>query len=239
MQLSVKNLSVNYGGVRAFSGVSIEVPDRSVSVLIGANGAGKSSLIRCIIGLVKRSGGEIWLGDRRIDGVPARKMASLGLSLVPEGRRVFGYMTVQENLLMGAFILRSKKEIKDALNEVLELLPVLKERRRQLAGSLSGGEQQMVAIGRALMGRPRLMLLDEPSLGLAPIVVNNLAKFLTKLNRERGLTLLMAEQNVRMGLRIAHKGYVLENGAVTMEGRGDELLRSDHVIRAYLGGSQS
>jgi len=237
MQLNVIHLNLNYGGVRAFSDVSLQVPAGSIAVLIGANGAGKSSLIRCIIGLVTRNSGEIWLGDRRIDGLRPGKIASLGLSLVPEGRRVFPSMTALENLLMGAYLLKTKKETNDNVEEVWDLLPVLKERKNQIAGSLSGGEQQMLAIGRALMGRPKTVLLDEPSLGLAPIVVQNLAKFIVRLNRERGLTLLMAEQNVRVGLRIADYGYVLENGTLKVEGKGKDLLHNDYVLKAYLGGS--
>lgn len=237
MQLNVNHLNLTYGGVRAFSDVSLQVPAGSTVVLIGANGAGKSSLIRCIMGLVTRDSGEIWLGDQRIDGFRPGKIASLGLSLVPEGRRVFPSMTALENLLMGAYLLKTKKETKDNLEEVWDLLPILKERKNQIAGSLSGGEQQMLAVGRALMGRPKTVLLDEPSLGLAPIVVQNLAKFIVRLNRERGLTLLMAEQNVRVGLRIADYGYVLENGTLKVEGKGEDLLHNDYVIRAYLGGS--
>jgi len=237
MQLKVIHLNLNYGGVRAFSDVSLQVPAGNIAVLIGANGAGKSSLIRSVIGLVTRNSGEIWLGDQRIDGLAPGKIASLGLSLVPEGRRVFPSMTALENLLMGAYLLRTKRETNNNLEEVWGLLPVLKERKNQIAGSLSGGEQQMLAIGRALMGRPKTVLLDEPSLGLAPIVVQNLAKFIVRLNRERGLTLLMAEQNVRVGLRIADYGYVLENGTLKVEGKGKDLLHNDYVLKAYLGGS--
>jgi branched-chain amino acid transport system ATP-binding protein len=236
MQLNVTHLNLTYGGVRAFSDVSLQVPAGRIAVLIGANGAGKSSLIRCIMGLVTRNSGEIWLGEQRIDGLHPGKIASLGLSLVPEGRRVFPSMTALENLLMGAYLLRTKKETNDSVEEVWGLLPILKERRNQMAGSLSGGEQQMLAIGRALMGRPKTVLLDEPSLGLAPIVVQNLAKFIVRLNRERGLTLLMAEQNVRVGLRIADYGYVLENGTLKVEGKGEDLLHNDYVLKAYLGG---
>lgn len=235
MQLNVVDLNLTYGGVRAFSDISLRVPASSVGVLIGSNGAGKSSLIRCIIGLVTRKSGEIWLGENRIDGLPPRKIASLGLSLVPEGRRVFAEMTVLENLLMGAYLLRTKKETKDNLEEVWHLLPVLKDRGHQIAGSLSGGEQQMLAIGRALMGNPNTILLDEPSLGLAPLVVQNLAEFIVRLNQERGLTLLMAEQNVRVGLRIADYGYVLENGVLAVEGKGEDLLHNEYVLQAYLG----
>jgi branched-chain amino acid transport system ATP-binding protein len=237
MKLDVINLNLTYGGVRAISDVSLKVPAGSIAVLIGANGAGKSSLIRSIIGLVRRDSGEIWLGGQRIDGLHPGKIASLGLSLVPEGRRVFREMTVLENLLMGAYLLKTKKETRDNVEEVCDLLPVLKERKNQIAGSLSGGEQQMLAIGRALMGHPNTVLLDEPSLGLAPIVVQNLAKFIVRLNRERGLTLLMAEQNVRVGLRIADYGYVLENGTLKVEGKGQDLLHNEYVLRAYLGGS--
>jgi len=235
MQIKVVNLSLNYGGVRAFSDLSMLVESGSIAVLIGANGAGKSSLIRCIIGLAARSSGEIWLGGQRIDGLPPGRIASLGVSLVPEGRRIFREMTVLENLLMGAYLVRTKKETRNNLEEVWRLLPILKERGRQIAGSLSGGEQQMLAIGRALMGGPNAVLLDEPSLGLAPIVVENMAKFIVDLNRTRKLTLLMAEQNVRVGLRLADYGYVLENGRLRVEGKGEDLLHNEYVLHAYLG----
>lgn len=237
MLLKVVNLSLAYGGIQAIRNVSLQAEDSRVVVLLGANGAGKSSLIRCIMGLVPRNMGEIWLGNLRIDGLPAYKIASLGLAIVPEGRRIFGDMTVLENLLVGGHQLKTRKDTKNTVNEVFNLLPRLEERSYQIAGSLSGGEQQMLAIARALMVKPKTVLFDEPSLGLAPIMVKYTAEFIIRLNRERGLTLLMAEQNARMGLRIADYSYVLENGKVVLEGPAEELLHNSYVTRAYLGGN--
>lgn len=237
MRLNVRNLNLNYGGIQALHGVSLEAPINNIVVLIGANGAGKSSLIRCIMGLAKRSAGEIWLGDQRIDGLPSYQIASLALALVPEGRRLFVSMTVSENLLVGAHLRKIRRGIENDMNEIWDYFPVLKERRHQIAGSLSGGEQQMLAIARALMLQPETLLLDEPSLGLAPLVIKSLGELIVRLKQERALTILMAEQNARMGLRLADYAYVLENGKVTLEGRGQDLVRNDYVIRAYLGGS--
>lgn len=236
MRLNVRNLNLNYGGIQALRGVSLEAPINNIVVLIGANGAGKSSLIRCTMGLVKRSAGEIWLGNQRIDGLPSYQIASLALALVPEGRRLFGNMTVLENLQVGAYRRKIRRKIQDDMNEIWNYFPVLRERRYQIAGSLSGGEQQMLAVARALMLQPETLLLDEPSLGLAPLVIKSLGELIVRLRKERSLTILMAEQNARMGLRLADYAYVLENGKVTIEGRGQDLIRNDYVIRAYLGG---
>lgn len=236
MQLKVTNLSLTYGAIQALRNVSMQAQTGKVVVLVGANGAGKSSLIRCIMGLVPKSTGEIWLGERRIDEVSTHKLGSFGMAFVPEGRRLFGEMTVLENLLLGAHCVKSKKAIQNGLEEIWRLLPILQERRHQISGSLSGGEQQMLAIARALMAQPKTVLLDEPSLGLAPITVQHVAEFITGLNRERGLTLVMAEQNARMGLRISDYAYVLETGSVVLEGQGIDLLHNDYVTRAYLGG---
>lgn len=236
MRLNVRNLNLNYGGIQALSGVSLEAPINNIVVLIGANGAGKSSLIRCIMGLVRRSTGEIWLGDQRIDGLPSYQIASFALALVPEGRRLFVNMTVLENLQVGAHLRKIRRDMENDMNEIWNYFPVLKERRHQMAGSLSGGEQQMLAIARALMLQPETLLLDEPSLGLAPLVIKSLGELIVRLKQERALTILMAEQNARMGLRLADYAYVLENGKVTLEGRGQDLGRNDYIIRAYLGG---
>jgi branched-chain amino acid transport system ATP-binding protein len=236
MQLRVIDLSIAYGGIKAVRNVSMQAEGEKIVVLVGANGAGKSSIIRCTMGLTPKSGGEIWLDQARIDELPSNRLASLGLSIVPEGRRVFAHMTVLDNLLVGAHRLGNKKDMKDALEAVWGLLPVLRERKEQTAESLSGGEQQMLAIGRALMAKPNMILLDEPSLGLSPIMVQRIADFILSLNRNQGLSLVMAEQNALMGLRIAHYAYVLENGEVALEGTGKELLENDYVLRAYLGG---
>ncbi|MCJ7791113.1 MAG: ABC transporter ATP-binding protein [Dehalococcoidia bacterium] len=235
MLIDVRNLSLDYGGVHALRGVSLQAQAKGLVVLVGANGAGKSSLIRCIMGLVPRSGGEIWLGGRRIDGLPPHQIAKLGLSIVPEGRRMFAQMSLLDNLLTGAYRITKRSEIKDSLDEVWHYFPVLKDRKHQLAGSLSGGEQQMLALARALMAQPNTLLLDEPSLGLAPLVVREVAALIVRLNRERGLTILVAEQNARMGLKIADYAYVLENGNVVLKGRGQDLLQNDYVVKAYLG----
>jgi len=237
MLLKVSNLSLKYGGIQALFSVSLQAPTRNIVVLIGANGAGKSSLIRCIMGLVSNVAGEIWLGDHRIDELPPYRRASLALAIVPEGRRLFVNMTVKENLLVGAHQGKIRTKIGDSLSEIWHYFPVLENRRDQMAGSLSGGEQQMVAIARALMMHPKTMLLDEPSLGLAPLIVQNLGELIVRLRNERDLTLLMAEQNARMGLRLADYAYILENGVVVLEGRGQELSGNEYVMRAYLGGS--
>jgi branched-chain amino acid transport system ATP-binding protein len=187
--------------------------------------------------LIPKSTGEIWLGDRRIDELPAHQLARIGLAIVPEGRRVFAQMTVLENLLMGAYGTRGGIDVRNTLDEVWNYFPALTDRRRQPAGSLSGGEQQMLAIARALMAQPKTLLLDEPSLGLGPLVVQHMAQLIVRFNRERGLTVLLAEQNASMGLQIADYAYVLENGKVSLEGRGQDLIHNEHVVRAYLGGN--
>jgi branched-chain amino acid transport system ATP-binding protein len=237
MLINVKDLSVKYGAVLAVRKVSLKAESNNIAVLVGANGAGKSSLIRCIMGLVPADTGEIWLGDCRIDGLPPYKVAEFAMAIVPEGRRLFANMTVVENLYVGAHrrnVIR--KEISSDLNEIWDYFPVLQQRRHQVAGSLSGGEQQMLAIGRALMVQPETLLMDEPSLGLAPIIVQHLAELIVRLKQERGLTILMAEQNARMGFRLADYAFVLENGKVALEGRGQELAGNDYVKSAYLGG---
>ena len=236
MLLSVEKASVHYQKVAALKGVSLEVDERSIVTIIGANGAGKSTTLRAISGLTKLSGGSIRFAGERIDGRPPEAVAAMGIGHVPEGRRVFPELTVYENLMTGAFLRRDRAGIDADLEEVFEHFPQLKERRSQWAKTLSGGEQQMLAIGRALMGRPRLLLLDEPSIGLAPLLVREIGRMIAALNRERGVPVVLVEQNAALALDLARYAYVLETGAVALEGPAAELRTNDHVRRAYLGG---
>mgnify|MGYP002578566002 FL=1 len=232
--LSIHDLSVNYGGIEAVKGISFDVHEGEIVTLIGANGAGKSSTLRTIAGLVKPSGGTINFRGDNITGRDATTIVKKGITLVPEGRRVFAQMTVEENLEMGAFT-RANSTVEPGLEKVYELFPRLKERRRQVAGTLSGGEQQMLAMGRALMSAPKLMMLDEPSMGLAPILVEQVFDIIQSLHRA-GTTILLVEQNAQMALSIADRAYVLENGKVSLSGTGEELAKSEQVQKAYLGG---
>ena len=232
--LEVKNLHVYYGSALALYDVSLKVDEGEVVSVVGSNGAGKSTLLKTIVGLVKPRGGEIRLRDERIDVLNTPEIISRGISLVPEGRRLFPNMTVLENLEMGAYTKEAWEKRREALDWVFSLFPILKDRQRQLAGTLSGGEQQMLAIGRGLMSRPRLLMFDEPSLGLAPKFIAKVFEIVEDLNRQ-GLTILLVEQNVLHSLRLCDRGYVLENGRITLSGRGDELLENAHVKGAYLG----
>ena len=232
--LSIHDLSVNYGGIEAVKGISLDVHEGEIVTLIGANGAGKSSTLRTIAGLVKPSGGTINFRGDNITGRDATTIVKKGITLVPEGRRVFAQMTVEENLEMGAFT-RANSTVEPGLEKVYELFPRLKERRRQVAGTLSGGEQQMLAMGRALMSAPKLMMLDEPSMGLAPILVEQVFDIIQSLHKA-GTTILLVEQNAQMALSIADRAYVLENGKVSLSGTGEELAKSEQVQKAYLGG---
>ena len=238
--LKIENLHVNYGGIQALRGISLEVPDGKIVTLIGANGAGKSTTLRTISGLVKASEGSIkWITDENPEGdellgKPIDKIISTGISMSPEGRRVFPDMTVLENLKIGAYLRKDKAEIEKDIQWVYSLFPRLEERSWQLAGTLSGGEQQMLAVGRALMSRPKLLLLDEPSLGLAPLVVQDIFSIVREINRQ-GVTVLLIEQNANMALKIADVAYVLETGRITMSGSGAELLADERVKEAYLG----
>ena len=230
--LKISNLTVSYGGIQAVKGISLEVPDGKIVTLIGANGAGKSTTLRTISGLVKpQSGSVLWNGEEMLT-VGAENIVTKGITLVPEGRRVFPNLTVLENLRIGAYT--RKDDLSDDLAWVYELFPRLKERSWQLAGTLSGGEQQMLAVGRALMSRPKLMMMDEPSLGLAPLVVQDIFKIIQEINKQ-GVTILLIEQNANMALHVADWGYVLETGRITMEGSGAELLANEDVKEAYLG----
>lgn len=232
--LTIKDLHVAYGGIKALDGIDIDVPEGKIISLIGANGAGKSTLLRTISGLVSPENGSIKFYDKEITNLPVNKICAEGISLVPEGRRVFTDLTVEENLKIGAFLRNDKKAIQQDLEWVYELFPRLKERLTQFAGTLSGGEQQMLAVGRALMSRPKVMMMDEPSLGLAPLVVQQIFEIITKINK-LGVTILLIEQNANMALKVADLAYVLEVGQIVLQGSGEELLNNDMVVEAYLG----
>ena len=232
--LKIDDLKVRYGGIEAVKGISFEVPEGVIVTLIGANGAGKSTTLRTIAGLVKPASGRIHLQAEDITGMSPDKIVTRGITLVPEGRRVFPDLTVLENLKVGAYLRRNKDEIEHDLQWVYDLFPRLKERSWQAAGTLSGGEQQMLAVGRALMSRPKLIMMDEPSLGLAPIIVKGIFDIIKEINR-MGVTVLLIEQNANMALKIADVGYVLETGRITLSGSGQELLRNEDVKKAYLG----
>ena len=232
--LKIENLHVSYGGIHALRGISLEVPDGKIVTLIGANGAGKSTTLRAISGLIKADSGSITYDGQELLGQPIYKILEKGIAQVPDGRRVFTNLTVRENLKVGAYLRKDKAEIEKDLNWVYELFPRLKERDWQLAGTLSGGEQQMLAVGRALMSRPKLMMMDEPSLGLAPLVVKGIFDIIRAIN-DQGVTVLLIEQNANMALKIADYAYVLETGLITLSGTGKELLVNEEVKRAYLG----
>ena len=233
--LRVENLEVNYGMIKAVRGVDFEVKQGEIVSLIGANGAGKSTILRTISGLIKPAGGTITYEGTDISKLNARKIVQLGLSQVPEGRHVFKGLSVRENLEMGAFLRNDKAEIEKDIQAVYERFPVLGQRQKQDASTLSGGEQQMLAMGRALMTRPKLLLLDEPSMGLAPIFIQEIFNIIQQINAQ-GTTVLLIEQNANMALSIANRGYVLETGNIVLSGTGQELLASDAVQKAYLGG---
>ena len=234
MLLEVKDIQVYYGAIHAIKGVSFEVNEGEIVTLIGANGAGKTTTLDTIAGLLRSRGGDIVFQGESIAHKAPHLIVKDGLALVPEGRRVFAQMTVEENLEMGAFP-RANSTVEPGLEKVYELFPRLKERRRQVAGTLSGGEQQMLAMGRALMSAPKLMMLDEPSMGLAPILIEQIFQIIEDLHKA-GTTILLVEQNAQMALSIATRGYVMETGNITLSGTGQELLHNDDVRRAYLGG---
>ncbi len=235
MLLRLDNATVNYHKVAALKGVSMGVPAGGIVTIIGANGAGKSTTLRAISGLVKLAAGEIWFSDRRIDGIAPEKIVAAGIAQVPEGRRIFPDLSVQENLMTGAFLRSDKAAIARDLAMVFDHFPRLQERRRQSGKTLSGGEQQMLAIGRALMSDPKLLLLDEPSMGLSPILVQEIAGIIVEISR-RGVPVILVEQNAELALSLADYAYVLEIGSVVLEGPAHELHENDHVRRAYLGG---
>lgn len=232
--LKVENLVVSYGGIEALKGISLNVPDGKIITLIGANGAGKSTLLRTIIGLVKPESGKISYNAKEITALNSQKIVTTGITLVPEGRRVFSNLTVLENLKIGAYMRNDKAEIEKDIEWIYGMFPRLQERNWQLAGTLSGGEQQMLAVGRALMCRPKLIMMDEPSLGLAPLVIKDIFRIIQEINA-KGMTILLIEQNANMALKIADWAYVLETGRITMEGTGKELLENPQIREAYLG----
>ena len=235
MMLQVKDLSVHYGVIQALRQVSLEVNEGEIVALIGANGAGKTTLLHAISGLVKKSEGDIMFLDHSLNKANARAIVSSGITQVPEGRRIFPDMSVAENLLMGAYLRKDKKGIEEDMQKVYERFPRLNERKKQLAGTLSGGEQQMLAMGRALMAKPKLLLLDEPSMGLSPLLVKEIFSIITEINKQ-GTTVLLVEQNARMALQIADRAYVMETGKIVLSGTGEELAASDEIKKAYLGG---
>lgn len=232
--LHVENLNVYYGNIHALKNISFEVKEKEIVTLIGANGAGKTTILHTVSGLIKPQEGTIMLGDKRIDGVSPDIILTHKMAHVPEGRRVFAQMSVKENLEIGAFTRRDKKGISKDIKEMYKRFPRLKERRKQLAGTMSGGEQQMLAIARALMSRPEILLLDEPSMGLAPMLVQEIFDIIQEINKN-GTTVLLVEQNATMALQIAHRAYVLETGHIINSGKASELLDNDDVKRAYLG----
>ena len=235
--LHFQDVELYYDRVYALRGVTLELEEGETIALIGANGAGKSSILRAITGLSRIDSGSISFRGERIDALNTARIVEMGIAIVPEGRRVFPYMSVKDNLLMGAFTRRDKAEIRQTLESVLERFPRLKERYRQVAGTLSGGEQQMLVIGRALMARPQLLLLDEPSLGIAPKLVQDIARSIIRINREDGVSVLLVEQNSRMALSISHRAYALTTGNVVVSGDSRELLNDPRIKDAYLGGA--
>jgi branched-chain amino acid transport system ATP-binding protein len=234
--LEIKNLHVSYGAINALHGISLSVKVGSIVTLIGANGAGKTTALKTTSGLLKPKSGEIFYDGQNIAGLPPHQIVARGLSHVPEGRMIFANLTVLENLQLGAYLQKDKKIIGHELEHVFSLFPRLKEREKQIAGTLSGGEQQMLAIGRALMSRPKLLLLDEPSLGLAPLLVKTIFEKIVEINREQGLTILLVEQNANLALEISHFGCVLETGKIILQDDSAALRRNPQVKGAYLGG---
>ena len=236
MYFACRQLTVRYDKVTALRDVSLELAPGEIVALIGANGAGKSTTLRAITGLRRPAKGEIWFEGARIDQLPPAEIVKRGIAMVPEGRRIYPYMTVKDNLLMGAYLRKDGAGIRQDLEKIFVRFPRVKERLGQQAGTLSGGEQEMVAVGRALMARPKLLLLDEPSLGLAPMVVREIAKLITEVNREDKVSVILVEQNSRMALKVSQHAYVLETGKIGLEGPSAELMNDDHIRKLYLGG---
>jgi branched-chain amino acid transport system ATP-binding protein len=234
MLFRIRDLEVHYGGAIILRGISLELQIGEIITLIGSNGAGKTTTLRTISGLKRSTHGEIWFNGGRIDELSPQDIAKRGINQVPEGRGLFPYMSVSENLTIGAYLRRDAQMIREDLERIYQTFPVLKARKRQLAGTLSGGEQQMLAISSALMGKPKLLLLDEPSTGLSPIMVGEIGKAVSRINKQ-GTSVLLVEQNARLALGIAHRGYVLETGRIILQGRADELIGSPYVKKAYLG----
>jgi len=232
--LSLDKVEVRYGDAIALFGISLEVPKAEIVSIVGANGAGKSTTIKTISGLLKPRRGQILFEGKRINDIPAHAVVDLGIIQIPEGRQLFPYMTTLENLELGSYTPEARKRVAESLNRVFDLFPLLLERKDQLAGTLSGGEQQMLAVGRGLMALPKLLMLDEPSLGLAPITVKSIFEAIAKINQS-GTTILLVEQDVKKSLSLARRGYVMENGKITLQGEAKELLANEHLKKAYLG----
>ncbi|OQS23783.1 ABC transporter ATP-binding protein [Chromobacterium violaceum] len=232
--LEVKNLQVAYGGIQAVKGIDFHIDQGELVTLIGANGAGKTTTLKTLVGMVKKSGGSIVYDGKDVASIPSHDFVRHGLAMVPEGRGVFAKLTVEENLQMGAYYRNDKAAIQSEIEHVYELFPRLKERRLQLAGTLSGGEQQMVAMGRAMLSKPKLLLLDEPSMGLAPIIVEKIFEIIQMVSKQ-GVTMLLVEQNAKLALEVSQRGYVMESGRITMRGDAKELLNDERVRNAYLG----
>ena len=235
MLLEINNLTVHYGGVEALRAISLKVEKGEIVTLVGNNGSGKSTTLRTISGLKIPTSGEVWFKEKRIDHLLPQDIVKLGIGHVPEGRNPFPYMTVMQNLKVGSYMRNDKEGIRKDFEHLFEYFPILRERRKQQARTLSGGEQQMLVIARALMGKPQLLLMDEPSLGLSPMMVQTIGKIVLDINRD-GTSILLVEQNARLALRLAKKGYVLETGCIVLQGEGMDLLQSEHVKKAYLGG---
>jgi branched-chain amino acid transport system ATP-binding protein len=234
--LEIKNLIVNYGAITALQSVSLQVQQGDIVTLIGSNGAGKTTTLKTVSGLLKPKAGEVFYQGRNISGLPAHEIVKLGISHVPEGRMIFANLTVWENLQMGAYLQNDKQAIQKEADYIFGIFPRLKERQTQIAGTLSGGEQQMLAIGRALMSRPKFLMLDEPSLGIAPILVKTIFEKIVEINRERGITILLVEQNANLALQVSRYGYVLETGRVTLQDKSEALRQNEQVKNSYLGG---
>jgi branched-chain amino acid transport system ATP-binding protein len=234
--LEIKDLSVGYGAIIALHGVSLSVPPGRIVTLIGANGAGKTTTLKTVSGLLRARDGEIRYDGKNISGLPPHQIVKLGISHVPEGRMIFANLTVLENLHMGAYLQKDRTVVRSGLDYVFATFPRLREREQQVAGTLSGGEQQMLAIGRALMSRPKFLMLDEPSLGLAPLLVKTIFEKIAEINRQQGITILLVEQNANLALEISHFGYVLETGKITLQGDSAALRQNPQVKSAYLGG---
>jgi len=233
--LKVNNIDTYYGNIQALKGVSLDVQEGEIVTLIGANGAGKTTTLMSLCGIVPPRSGEILFQGQPVQGLPGNRIVQMGIIQVPEGRRIFPNMTVMENLEMGAYLQSNKFLVRQDMNMVMELFPILAQRRSQLGGTLSGGEQQMLAISRALMARPRLLLLDEPSLGLAPIIIQQIFDIIRKINHDSNTTIFLVEQNAMQALKLAHRGYVMENGRITLADTAENLLNNEDVKKAYLG----
>jgi branched-chain amino acid transport system ATP-binding protein len=236
MYLELKNIEVFYGSVKALKDVSINLKRGEIITLLGANGAGKTTILRAITGLIQPKLGEIWFNGQKIDKLPPYKRVSLGISMVPEERHVYPYMSVKDNLLMGAYLCRDNIKIRNKFKRIYELFPILKERSKQMGGKLSGGEQQMLAVARCMMADPQLILMDEPSLGLAPIIVKEIAEIITVLNKVEKVSIILVEQNSKMALKISDRAYILELGKIALEDKAKNLINNEQIKKLYLGG---